>query len=159
MPTRPSEQGIHTLEVVKDEEIAASIDIVFETLLEQMGPYNETPEGSPMVMHLEAWPGGRWFRDLGNNTGHFWGTVQAIKPPTLLEICGPLFMSFPAMSNVQYRLSEVEGLTRVQFVHRALGQLPDDLLDGVAVNKGWSNMLMRIRENAERKGDALRGSR
>jgi uncharacterized protein YndB with AHSA1/START domain len=159
MPTRPSEQGIHTLAVVKDEEIAASIDIVFETLLEQMGPYNETPEGSPMVMHLEAWPGGRWFRDLGNNTGHFWGTVQAIKPPTLLEICGPLFMSFPAMSNVQYRLSEVEGLTRVQFVHRALGQLPDDLLDGVAVNKGWSNMLMRIRENAERKGDALRGSR
>jgi uncharacterized protein YndB with AHSA1/START domain len=159
MATKPSEQGIHTLEVVKDEEIAASIDIVFETLLEQMGPYNETPEGSPLVMHLEAWPGGRWFRDLGNNTGHFWGTVQAIKPPTLLEICGPLFMSFPAMSNVQYRLSEVEGLTRVQFVHRALGQLPDDLLDGVAVNKGWSNMLMRIRENAERKGDALRGSR
>jgi uncharacterized protein YndB with AHSA1/START domain len=159
MLTNPSEQGIHTLEVIKDEEIAASIDIVFETLLEQKGPYNETPDGSPLVMHLEAWPGGRWFRDLGNNAGHFWGTVQAIKPPTLLEICGPLFMSFPAMSNVQYRLTEVEGLTRVQFAHRAIGQIPAALHDGIGVNKGWGNMLMRIRESAERKNDMLRGSR
>lgn len=159
MPTKPSEQGIRTLEIIKNEEIAASIDVVFETLLEQLGPYNETPDGSPMVMHLEAWPGGRWFRDLGNNNGHFWGHVQAIKSPTLLEICGPLFMSFPAMSNVQYRLSEVEGLTRLQFVHRALGQIPENLLDGVAINKGWGSMLTKIRENAERKNDALRGNR
>lgn len=159
MATTPSEQGIHTLEIIKQEEIAASIDIVFETLLEQIGPYNETPDGSPMVMHLEAWPGGRWFRDLGNHAGHFWGTVQAIKPPTLIEICGPLFMSFPASNNVQYRLSEVEGLTRVQFVHRAMGQIPAQLLDGVEINRGWGSMLAKIRENAERKNDALRGSR
>jgi len=44
-----------------------------------------------MPMKLEAWPGGRWYRDLGDNNGHYWGTVQAIKKPTLLEICGPLF--------------------------------------------------------------------
>lgn len=159
MPAKPAEQGIHTLEVAKDEEIAASIDIVFETLLEQIGPYNETPDGSPLVMHLEAWPGGRWFRDLGNNAGHFWGTVQAIKPPSLLEICGPLFMSFPVMSNVQYRLTEVEGLTRVQFVHRAIGQIPERLLDGVDVNRGWGHILNRLRDSAERKSDALRGTR
>ncbi len=161
MPTNPSDQTISTLEVVKDERIAASIDIVFETLLEQMGPYNETPDGSPMVMHLEAWPGGRWFRDLGDNTGHFWGHVQAIKAPTLLEICGPLFMSFPAMSNVQYRLSEIEGgLTRVQFAHRAIGQIPDNLREGpYSVNTGWSYTLAKLRENAERKSDTLRGSR
>jgi len=159
MATKQSEQGIHTLEIIKQEEIAASIDIVFETLLEQIGPYNETPDGSPLVMHLEAWPGGRWFRDLGNNAGHFWGTVQAIKPPTLIEICGPLFMSFPATNNVQYRLSEVEGLTRVHFTHRAMGQIPAQLLDGVEINRGWGSMLTKIRENAERKNDALRGSR
>jgi len=159
MATKPSEQGIHTLEIIKQEEIAASIDIVFETLLEQIGPYNETPDGSPLVMHLEAWPGGRWFRDLGNNAGHFWGTVQAIKPPSLIEICGPLFMSFPVTSNVQYRLTEVEGLTRVQFTHRAMGQIPAQLLDGVEINRGWGSMLTRIRENAERKNDTLHGSR
>jgi uncharacterized protein YndB with AHSA1/START domain len=159
MATKSSEQGIHTLEIIKEEEIAASIDIVFETLLEQIGPYNEKPDGTPLVMHLEAWPGGRWFRDLGNNAGHFWGTVQAIKPPSLLEICGPLFMSFPAVSNVQYRLTEVEGLTRMQFTHRAMGQIPAELLDGVEINKGWGSILTKIRENAERKSDALRGSR
>ena len=91
-------QAVQTFEIVKQEEIAAPIGIVFETILEQMGPLNSTPE-KPMPMKLEAWPGGRWFRDLGNNTGHFWGVVQAIKPPSLLEICGPLFMSTPAVSN------------------------------------------------------------
>ncbi len=149
MPNNVAEQTIQTLEIVKEEEIAAPIDIVFETILEQMGPYNEAPGTGPMPMVLEAWPGGRWFRDLGNSTGHFWGHVQAIKAPALLEICGPLFMSFPAISNVQYRLTEDGGLTRVRFVHRAIGQMPEDLLDGTKVNTGWSSLLTRIRVAAE----------
>ena len=152
-----SEQAIHTLEVTKDEEIAASLDIVFETLLEQIGPANENGEKVPMPMKLEAWPGGRWYRDLGNDAGHFWGHVQAIKPPTLLEIHGPLFMSFPAVSNVQYRLTAEGDKTRIRFVHRAMGQIPPDLRDGVNVNKGWGQMLTRIREVAERRNRALRG--
>jgi len=65
--------------------------------------------GTPMPMKLEAWPGGRWFRDLGEGNGHYWGTVQAIKHPTLLEFSGPLFMSQPVANNVQYRLSEENG--------------------------------------------------
>ena len=154
MPANVSEQTIHTLEILKDEEIAAPIDVVFETILEQMGPYNEVPDMGPMPMKLEAWPGGRWFRDLGNNTGHFWGHVQAIKPPVLLEICGPLFMSFPATSNVQYRLREEGGITRLSFVHRAMGQLPEDLRDGSNVGKGWNNLMERIRAGAERRGRA-----
>jgi hypothetical protein len=96
---------LQAFEILKEEEIAAPIEIVFETIFEQMGPLNSTPE-KPMPMVLEAWPGGRWYRDLGNNTGHFWGTVQAIKTPSLLEIWGPLFMSNPAVSNLQYRLTE-----------------------------------------------------
>src|SRR5665213_2457730 len=117
MPAGTSEQAIQTFEIIKDEEIAAPIDVVFETILEQMGPYNETPDGRSLSMKIEPWPGGRWYRDLDNNTGHFWGHVQAIQPPTLLEICGPLMMSFPVISNVQYRLSEENGVTRVKFVH------------------------------------------
>src|SRR6185437_10826041 len=112
MLTKPEEQTIQTFEIIKDEQIAAPIDIVFETVLEQMGPLNTTPDGASMSLRLEAWPGGRWYRDLGNNMGHFWGHVQAIKPPTLLEICGPLMMSFPVVSNVQYRLTEENGITR-----------------------------------------------
>jgi hypothetical protein len=45
--TTTQEQAIQTLEVVKDEEIAASIEIVFETILEQLGPLNKTPDGTP----------------------------------------------------------------------------------------------------------------
>ena len=60
-----AEQSVYTLEIVKEEEIAAPIDVVFETILEQMGPENETPE-KKMPMVLEAWPGGRWYRDLGD---------------------------------------------------------------------------------------------
>jgi hypothetical protein len=151
MMASTSEETTSVLEILRDEEIAAPIGIVFETILEQIGALNETPDRVPLPMKIEPWPGGRWFRDLGNNTGHFWGHVQAIKPPTLLEICGPLFMSNPAVSNVQYRLTEENGITRVKFTHRAVGLIPPELRDGANVNKGWGSLLTRIREVAERK--------
>jgi uncharacterized protein YndB with AHSA1/START domain len=151
MSTSISEEAIQTLEVIVDEQIAAPIDVVFETILEQMGPSNERPDGTPMPMKLEAWPGGRWFRDLGNNTGHFWGNVQSIKAPTLLEIHGPLFMSSPAVSHVLYRLTEEAGATRVRFSHRAIGQIAPEYRDPNNVNKGWNSLITRVREKAERK--------
>ena len=149
MPTSLTEQATQTLEVLKDEEIAAPIDIVFETILEQMGPYNETPDGASLTMKIEPWPGGRWFRDLGNNTGHLWGHVQSIKPPTLLEIHGPLFMSSPAISHVLYRLSVENGVTRVKFSHRAIGQIAPEYLEGLKVDVGWTSIISRIRRIAE----------
>jgi uncharacterized protein YndB with AHSA1/START domain len=145
-----AEQEIRSFEIVKEELIAASIEIVFETLLEQLGPFNETPEGTSLAMKIEAWPGGRWYRDLGKDAGHFWGHVQAIKPPGLLEICGPLFMSYPVMSNLQYRLAEENGVTRLKFVHRAMGLIPHELIDGTqSVNAGWSYLMERVRKRAE----------
>ncbi|MDQ2774574.1 MAG: SRPBCC domain-containing protein [Acidobacteriota bacterium] len=152
MLTSISEQTIQTLEISKDEQIAAPIDVVFETILEQMGPLNETPDGTPLPMTIEAWPGGRWFRDFGNNTGHLWGHVQSIKPPTLLEIYGPLFMSHPVTSHVLYRLTPEAGGTRMKFSHRAVGLIPPEFQDGAMnVNKGWSSFMTRIREIAEKK--------
>jgi len=41
MLTSTPEHIIQTLEVTKEVEIAAPIDMVFETLLEQLGPLNE----------------------------------------------------------------------------------------------------------------------
>jgi hypothetical protein len=147
-----NEQIVHSLEIVKEEEIAAPIVVVFETILEQMGPRNEAPGAGPMPMKLEAWPGGRWYRDLGNGAGHYWGNVQAIKPPSLLEICGPLFMSYPALSNVQYRLSEEKGITRLKFTHRAMAQISHDvqIQEGWShIEGGWSNLIERIRSAAQ----------
>lgn len=154
MPAIEQQQTIQTLEILREEQIAAPIDVVFETLLEQMGPYNETPDKVPLPMKLEPWPGGRWFRDLGDNKGHWWGNVQAIKAPALLEICGPLFMSYPATSNVQYRLSEENGITRLKFAHRAMGWMPGEMTEGV--NRGWDYILATVRERALKRNDRMR---
>lgn len=138
-----------TLMVTQEIHVKASLEDTFAALLEQIGPHNETPDGQPIPMKIEPWPGGRWYRDLGDNNGHFWGHVQAIKRPTLLEICGPLFMSYPVASNVQYRLSQVEGGTLIKFHHKALGLIQDDHRQGV--NKGWTSINNRVRQHAERR--------
>lgn len=124
-----------TLNIQEDIHVHAPLAETFAALLEQLGPSNTTPDGRSLQTRLEAWPGGRWFRDLGDGVGHFWGHVQAIKPPTLLEISGPLFMSAPVISNVQYRLTEVDGGTLIAFRHSAFGFVPDDLRGRIGV--GW----------------------
>ena len=137
------------LNINKEIHVHATLEATFESLLEQMGPYNEGPNGTPMPMRIEPWPGGRWYRDLGNDNGHFWGHVQAIKRPTLLEIAGPLFASHPFVSNVQYRLSEHEGGTLIKFHHIGMGIIPDGLRGGAS--EGWQHLLDRIRKSAEGK--------
>jgi uncharacterized protein YndB with AHSA1/START domain len=136
-----------TLTVTLETHVRASLEETFAALLDQVGPKNETPDGKPLPMKLEAWPGGRWYRDLGAGTGHYWGTVQAIKRPTLLEFCGPLFASYPLLSNVQYRLSEAKGGTLIAFRHTALGFIEDQDKTGVA--EGWTWLLAKVRERAE----------
>jgi len=101
-----------------------------------------------MNMKIEAWPGGRWYRDLGDGNGHFWGNVQAIKRPTLLEICGPLFMSYPVVSNLQYRLSEVDGGTLIKFRHTALGMIEEQHRQGIGKGWGYSHAMLRKRAEA-----------
>lgn len=136
-----------TLNVTKEVHVRATLEATFAALLEQLGPGNDTPDGNPMPMKIEPWPGGRWYRDLGDGNGHFWGQVQAVKRPTLLEITGPLFMSYPVVSNVQYRLTEEDGGTLIKFHHTALGLITDDHRQGVGT--GWTHMLARIRARAE----------
>jgi hypothetical protein len=134
--------------VVNEEiRVRASLDATFTALLGQLGPHNEMPDGTPMPMKIEPWPGGRWFRDLGEGNGHFWGSVQAIKKPTLLEIAGPLFMSYPVANNVQYRLSEENGVTVIKFRHSGFGLITDEHRVGVV--KGWSYINENVRKRAE----------
>ena len=133
---------------VKDEILVrASLEHTFDSVVAQLGRLNETPDGKTFPMTLEPWPGGRWFRDLGGNNGHLWGHVQSIKRPTLLEIYGPLFMSYPTMSNLQYRLKDVDGGTLIIFQHLAFGFIDDDHRRGVSA--GWKPLLERIRAAAE----------
>jgi hypothetical protein len=136
-----------TFIVTQEIHVRSSLAKTFASLLEQMGPANQGHEGSPMPMTIEPWPGGRWFRDLGDNNGHFWGHVQAIKRPTLLEIAGPLFMSSAVFSNVQYRLAEADGGTLITLRHTALGVIPDGYREGLS--QGWTRLLEGVRTRAE----------
>jgi hypothetical protein len=138
-----------SLNITQEIYVRASLDATFEALLEEIGPHNALADGKPMPMKIEPWPGGRWYRDLGDNNGHFWGHVQAIKRPTLLEICGPLFMSYPIISNLQYRLSEADGGTLIKFHHEAMGIIPEDLRKNVST--GWHSVHVRVRARAEAK--------
>ena len=138
----------HLLHVRQEIEINAPVSMTFEALLEQLGPGFEVMDGNPMPMTLEPWPGGRWFRDLGNNSGHFWAHVQVIKPPTLVEFSGPLFMSYAAVSHVQYRLTAQGNGTLLTLTHRAIGEIDPQHREGVS--KGWSYQLNRVKNRAEK---------
>lgn len=138
-----------SLDITQEIHVRSSPSATFAALLEEMGPANRGHNGVPMPMTLEPWPGGRWFRDLGGSDGHFWGHVQAIKRPTLLEISGPLMMSFAVASNVQYRLQEVDGGTRITLHHTALGLFPDGYRDALA--QGFGLVLNRVRERVEQR--------
>jgi hypothetical protein len=136
-----------SLAITEEMHVRAPLAATFAALLEELGPSNKGHNDTPMPMVLEAWPGGRWFRDLGSSNGHLWGHVQAIKRPTLLEITGPLMMSFAAVSNVQYRLKESDGETLITLRHTALGLFPDGFRE--AMSQGSSLGLERVRRRAE----------
>ena len=88
-----------TLDVEQHVEVKAAIGSVYRSVLHRFGEGNTNMKGEPMQLILEQWPGGRWFRDRGNGIGHLWGHVQVIKAPTLLELSGPMFMSYPALES------------------------------------------------------------
>ncbi len=138
-----------SLNITEEIRIRASLEATFAALLEEIGPSNRGYQDAPMPMTLEPWPGGRWFRDLGGGNGHLWGHVQAIKRPTLLEIAGPLMMSFAVSSNVQYRLKEVDGGTLITLRHTALGLFPPDGYRE-ALGQGWKMTFDRLRRRVEK---------
>ena len=55
-------------------------------------------------MKLEAWPGGRWFRDLGDGNGHLWGHRAGDQAPdtagdygaAVHVVCGRFEHAIPA---------------------------------------------------------------
>jgi hypothetical protein len=152
MPTATTvnQEKIQTLNIQQEIAIAAPIETAWEAVLEQMGPRSEMPDGKPFPFKLEAWPGGRLYRDLGNSAGHLWGHVQVIKPPTLLEIWGPMMMSFPAVNHLQYRLTADGHTTRLQLTHRAMGVLDPQHAEGMT--QGFAYWIKRVKDLAESRG-------
>jgi uncharacterized protein YndB with AHSA1/START domain len=142
-------QVVETVDIRKTIDIAAPIEIAFQAMLDELGPEAQMMDGTPMPFKLEPSPGGRWYRDLGNNTGHLWGHVQVIKPPTLLEIWGPMMMSYPAVNHLQYRFTAEGSGRRLAFIHSAMGLILAQHREGMP--QGWAHWTDRIRQRAEKK--------
>lgn len=134
-----------TLDVEQHVEMKADIGDVFRGVLHRLGERNTRPDGVPMNLILEEWAGGRWFRDRGDGIQHLWGHVQVIKPPVLIELCGPLFMSYPAINHIEIKLDRIAGGTKVALRHRAIGLI--DPAHRETVGTGWQHLLDTIKSD------------
>ena len=128
-----------TLDTTQSIDIKADIGDVFRSVLHRLGEGSTNTQGETLQMTLEQWPGGRWFRDRGNGIGHLWGHVQVIKPPVLLELSGPMFMSYPALNHIEVKLEQRPGGTHVDLRHRAIGFI--DPAHRQNVTTGWKHIL------------------
>ena len=137
------------LDIEQQIEVKAAVGDVYRSMLYRFGEGSTSQKGEPMQLILEQWPGGRWFRDRGNGIGHLWGHVQVIKPPVLLELSGPMFMSYPVMNHIELRLEEVAGGTKLTLRHRAIGFLDPAHREGVG--PGWRHMLDSVAEDCTPK--------
>ena len=138
-----------TLNIDQTIEIKAAPGDVFEGLITRMCELHGDEGQPPVKLKLERWPGGRWFRDLDGGNGHLWGFVQAIKPPTLIELFGPMFMSYPVAGHLMVRLTQIPGGTKVVFQNQVFGPIPADMRDG-GMDEGWNDLLKRLKKDVER---------
>jgi len=136
-----------TLDIEQSIEIGTAIGDAYKGLLRRLTSESSAGDNQPMPMVLEEWPGGRWFRDLGKGQGHLWGFVQVIKPPTLIEIQGPLFMSYPVAGHVQFRLTQTAGGCELYMRHQALGLVSEEHRAGVVL--GWEHLLNGVKRLSE----------
>lgn len=142
MQASPTQLDIHQL-----LDINATPDKVFDAVVHRFTVGNTGGENQPMPMILEQWPGGRWYRDLGNNNGHLWGHVQSIKKPNLIEFYGQLFMSFPASNHIIIRISANGDGSKLDFRHQCFGLIDPAYVDGL--EEGWAEYLTSVREDCE----------
>ncbi len=136
-----------TLDVTQSVEIKASPEKVWPSVLNQLGKGSTRPDGTSLEADIEPRAGGRWWRNRGKGVEHLWGFVQAIKPGELLELSGPMFMSYPAMNHVEVKLEKAGGGTKVTLRHRAVGMLDPEHKKGVS--QGWGHMLQQMKKESE----------
>ncbi len=136
-----------TLDVEQHIEIKAPPEKVFPAMLHNFGKGNTRPDGQSLQLELEPRVGGRWYRDRGNGIGHLWGFVQVIKAPELLELSGPMFMSYPALNHVEVKVTKTASGSKVTLRHRAVGMIDPEHRKGVTT--GWGHMLEQLKKASE----------
>lgn len=134
-----------TLDIEQCVELKADIGDVFKRVLYRFGEGNARPDGESLQMTLEPWAGGRWFRDRGEGIQHLWGHLQVIKPPVLIELSGPMFMSYPALNHIEVKLNQVTGGTNVTLRHRAIGMIDPEHRENIGT--GWAELLGQLKND------------
>jgi uncharacterized protein YndB with AHSA1/START domain len=135
------------MQIEQTLEIKAAPEKVFEGLIQHLCDMEGEP-GKPRVkLKMERKPGGRWYRDLGNESGHLWGFIQSIKPPALLEIFGPLMMSYPIAGHLIVRLTPTSNGTQLVFKNEVFGPIPAEYREGMA--EGWGQLLDAMKRDVE----------
>jgi uncharacterized protein YndB with AHSA1/START domain len=135
------------MQIEQTLEIKAAPEKVFEGLIQHLCDMEGEP-GKPRVkLKMERKPGGRWYRDLGNESGHLWGFIQSIKPPSLLEIFGPLMMSYPIAGHLIVRLTPTSNGTQLVFKNEVFGPIPAEYREGMA--EGWGQLLEAMKRDVE----------
>jgi hypothetical protein len=140
-----------TVDISQTIAIEAEMGDAYAALIRRLTEESSSADNKPMPMVLEQWPGGRWFRDLGNGQGHLWGFVQVIKPPTLIEIHGPMFMSYAVAGHMQFRLEEIAEGTELSLRHQVLGAVNEE--HRVGVSAGWSGLLADVKRLAQQTAE------
>ena len=139
-----------TLDVNQTVEIKAKPEKVFEAMLHRLGKGNMRPNGEPLDLRIEPKAGGRWYRDRGNGVEHLWGFVQAIKPGELLEMSGPMFMSYPAINHFEMKITPGDaGTSKLTLRHRAIGMIDPEHRKNVG--HGWGHIMNSIKGDCESK--------
>jgi hypothetical protein len=134
-----------TLDLEQHIDIKATPEKAFAAVLHRFGKGNTRPDGQSLDLNLEPKIGGRWYRDRGNGVGHLWGFVQVIKSPTLLELSGPMFMSYPAINHVEVKIEPSAGGSKLTLRHRAVGMIDPEHRKNVGT--GWAHMLDLVRKD------------
>jgi hypothetical protein len=134
-----------TFDVEQSVDITGAAEDVFKSVLFRLGDGFTKADGESLDMKLEPWAGGRWWRDRGDGIQHFWGHVQVIKPGVLLEISGPMFMSYPAINHLEVKLTDIPDGTKVTLRHRAVGLIDPEHREGVST--GWQGFLESIKND------------
>lgn len=135
-----------TMDVEQSVDIKASLDKAFKGVLHRFGPGSSVMPGKPMPMIMEHFAGGRWYRDRGEGVQHLWGLVQVFKPPVLIELCGPMFMSAPVINHIEIKLAETKSGCRVTLRHRAVGLIDPEFRKA---KEGWGFALGELKKECE----------
>ena len=135
------------LEVEQHIDVKGTPEKAFAAVLHCLGKGNTRPDGQSLELLLEPKVGGRWYRDRGNGIGHLWGFVQVIKAPSLLELSGPMFMSYPVMNHVEIKIEPLKEGCRVSLRHRALGMIDPEHRKNVG--GGWKHMLSNVKKDCD----------